>query len=493
MPLIGPQGATALAAGFNGQDLAAQLLQKQLQNRTTQMELQEARRQQLGRLLLEDSLKRVMGASGEMPMPKAPAKTTRAGEIKVEPVAPPNAEGTTMPGAGGAPVTAPAGGGIAPAGAPAASPPGSGTQPGTPEPAQRPSQGRKPWTWTEVLEDVMGRDDVEPGAKLYARQEIQKQIDAEETRTSRLEEKRMAEEARMYRELEVIKTRYEMAGTNEAEKLRLKSQYDLKLEQLRGLNRENTARIGAESAERRAEMQQTGLQARFQASQANAMERFRMADETRRRGQDFLAQDRELARQGKLDEKRGKALMAVDAAKNNMDDLASKAQALLEMPGLEGAVGPIDAWLPQVFQDKDARAAIAAIESISANAALATLQQIRANSPTGGALGNVSDADIRLLRDATAPLSRWQDAADFKVALQKIVEAARGSKQRLDDAYKQQYGVPMASPDSPAVTNAEPVPEDASKRVVGKSYKSPDGKIGIWTGKGWQPVPVTPQ
>ena len=50
--------------------------------------------------------------------------------------------------------------------------------------------------------------------------------------------------------------------------------------------------------------------------------------------------------------------------------------------------------------------------------------------------------------------------------------------------------LPSATVDSPAVTKAEPAPEDPAKRVVGKSYSSPDGKIAIWTDKGWQPVEV---
>lgn len=535
MPVFGPQGATALAAGYNGQDLAAQLLQKQLQNRGTQMDLQEARRAQLGRMLLEDAVKNVMGRSGEMPMPKAPAQTTKAGEIKVEPVAPMNAEGTTMPGAGGAPATGPAGGGIAPAGAPAASPPGSGTQPGTPEPAQAaapPSQARKQFTWRDVLQDVMQREDVEPGAKFYAQQEIQKQIDAEDQRTGRLEEKRMAEEARLYRELEVIKTRYEMAGANESEKLRLKSQYDLKLEQLRGLNRENVANIqgqtqrdvaGLRSAaaerinsarlasqegraaaqlayrkdfdaqtldlkadsqaknfllrSRQLDLQEDGMnkkEAQFYAQLEQTLDIAKMRDETTRRGQDTMLQRAREAQEMKLNAEEAKVASAMPAVIDNFDSLTQLAEEMLNHPGMANATGPIQGMLMSF--DGDTIAFENLVKTLQSKIGFQALADMRAASPTGGALGNVSNKEVEFLQATVRSLDLRQDAQTFAHNLREIISNASRAKARTLQAYETRFGGKAKGGDVSTAATA-PKPGGETRPLPPELSGNPNGTV----------------
>lgn len=497
MPIFGPQGATALAAGFNGQDLAAQLLQKQLQNRGTQMDLQEARRAQLGRMLLEDAVKNVMGKSGEMPMPKAPAKTTKAGEIKVEPVAPLTAEGTTMPG-GAAPVTAPAGGGIAPAGAPAASPPGSVTQPGTPEPAQAaapPSQARKQFTWRDVLQDVMQREDVEPGAKFYAQQEIQKQIDAEDQRTFKADESRLQRAAVLQRHYDNLKLAYDREQNG-----MMKSQLDREMRQtlaeLNATNRETLARIGAQNRidvagmnnasrmkmneakllsneqlaankleyqkqfdkenldlkadsqaknfmlkTRELDLRDKGLnneQARFVAKLEQDMTIAKMRDETTKRGQDLTLERAQLAQQGKLRAEEAKVAAAMPRVLDNFDAVQKAADDLLNEPGLESATGPIQSWLPTVRDDTaDFEAKLTLLKSLVGFQALADM---RAASPTGGALGNVSNKEVEFLQNTMAALSLSQSADQFRESLMAIRDKANLGKARTLQAYETRFG-----------------------------------------------------
>lgn len=520
--MFGPRFATGLAASSNAQDILLRQAQEHMRNRSMNEGYQASQRTRMAQAAVAQAIQKAMGGSGQIPTqfsqaaparPPMPAQRPQApqqppqqvgagpGAIQVQPMPPAGGvgNGTTMPGA-----------------APAAVPPG--VQPAqaaaTPSPqpqavaAQNGAQaGRAPEIdyraiEQEIMSDSRFSPEVRYEMRELLRRDTERQQKVEETR----ETKRQEQEAKLYRDLEVIDRRYQMAGTNDAEKIKLRGEYDLKRDQLNNLSREgiaaganttreNVARIGTEGRKDVAEIREGGLQDRFTRSEARARAEFAQRDATVRRGQDRLSEDKLLAHQGKLDEKQAKVTLAVDSAKNGMDDLAAKAQALLELPGLDGAVGPVDAWLPQVFQGGDARAAIAAIDSLTADAALSTLQEIRANSPTGGALGTVSDADIRLLKDAVAPLSRWQDAKDFKKSLRAVVDIAQASKQRLQDAYDKQYGprMPAAGPNSPAVTSAEPAPEDPTKRVIGKSYKSPTGAIGIWTAKGWQPVPVGPQ
>ena len=68
------------------------------------------------------------------------------------------------------------------------------------------------------------------------------------------------------------------------------------------------------------------------------------------------------------------------------------------------------------------------LNTIRANVAFNELQQMRRNSPTGGALGNVSDADMRLLQSTLATLDQQASPEDLRRALatiKRVTEAVR--------------------------------------------------------------------
>ena len=60
------------------------------------------------------------------------------------------------------------------------------------------------------------------------------------------------------------------------------------------------------------------------------------------------------------------------------------------------------------------------LENIVSRLALDTLQDIRQNSPTGGALGNVSDKDVGLLRDAIVKLRQGDEPVRLKEVLGQV-------------------------------------------------------------------------
>lgn len=62
----------------------------------------------------------------------------------------------------------------------------------------------------------------------------------------------------------------------------------------------------------------------------------------------------------------------------------------------------------------------ALLDPIESGIALDKLNQIRQNSPTGGALGNVSDTDIKLLKSAIASLKLSQDPETLKKHLLRV-------------------------------------------------------------------------
>ena len=131
------------------------------------------------------------------------------------------------------------------------------------------------------------------------------------------------------------------------------------------------------------------------------------------------------------------ATSAVKTFEAKSDALAADMEKLAKHPGLSGISGLIYGRTPAVT--KEARAAQALYDSIVARGGFAELQNMRASSPTGGALGNVSNQEGQYLRDAFAPISRTQDTGDLKTALTNAANATRAAKQRVRDAYDMTY------------------------------------------------------
>ena len=131
------------------------------------------------------------------------------------------------------------------------------------------------------------------------------------------------------------------------------------------------------------------------------------------------------------------ATSAVKTFESKADSLAADMEKLANHPGLSGISGLIYGRTPAVT--KEARAAQALYDSIVARGGFAELQAMRASSPTGGALGNVSNQEGQYLRDAFAPITRTQDTGDLKTALTNAANATRAAKQRVRDAYDMTY------------------------------------------------------
>jgi hypothetical protein len=131
------------------------------------------------------------------------------------------------------------------------------------------------------------------------------------------------------------------------------------------------------------------------------------------------------------------ATSAVKTFESSAEKLAADLERLATHPGLSGISGLIYGRTPAVT--KDARAAQALYDSIVARGGFQELQNMRASSPTGGALGNVSNQEGQYLRDAFAPINRTQDTADLSRSLTEAANATRSSKQRVREAYDMTY------------------------------------------------------
>lgn len=109
------------------------------------------------------------------------------------------------------------------------------------------------------------------------------------------------------------------------------------------------------------------------------------------------------------------------------------------------------------------------IDTIEANLSFQALQEMRDNSPTGGALGSITERELSLLGSTVASLRQSQSQSQ----LRRNLETIKGSLQRLRDAQSQA----AASPAS----NGQPVRVQSQAQYQslpsGTTYIAPDGSV----------------
>jgi dTDP-glucose pyrophosphorylase len=118
--------------------------------------------------------------------------------------------------------------------------------------------------------------------------------------------------------------------------------------------------------------------------------------------------------------------------------VTARAKALKTHKGLPYITGGILGRLPSVSEE--GTSAQADLDQIKAKAGFEALQAMRNASPTGGALGNVSDAEGRRLEASAAALAQAQGTTAFKSKLDRYIEDLERSKKSLENAFGAQYG-----------------------------------------------------
>jgi len=142
------------------------------------------------------------------------------------------------------------------------------------------------------------------------------------------------------------------------------------------------------------------------------------------------------------------ATQAIKTVESKADKLITDIETLKNHPGLDSITGTVYGRTPSAT--KEGRAAQALYDSIVARGGFQELAAMRAASPTGGALGNVSNQEGQQLKDAFGTLNRTQDAADLRTQLGRVADDVRGAKTRVREAYDMTYdykaGAPSATP-----------------------------------------------
>ena len=169
----------------------------------------------------------------------------------------------------------------------------------------------------------------------------------------------------------------------------------------------------------------------------------------------------------------------------DLDRLGASANELLMHKGLGGITG-IQGAFPNIPGGKAADAE-AKLETLKSQVGFGVLQAMRNASKTGGALGNVSDAEGKRLEANLAALAKAQSIEQFQESLKKIVDFTQGAKDRLANAYNMRYGERLQNqqgqPAQGQPASAEETPPPMEARVVGKTYNTRLGPM-VWLGNG---------
>jgi len=164
------------------------------------------------------------------------------------------------------------------------------------------------------------------------------------------------------------------------------------------------------------------------------------------------------------------ATQAVKTFEAKTTELEKDLIALRNHPGLPSITGIVAGRAPGITAD--GRAAEALYDKIMARGGFKELQDMRAASPTGGALGNVSNQEGTQLRAAFAAIDRKQDAADVKKAIDIAISDLQGSKGRVREAYDMTYDYKGGGAAPPP-----PPPPPPGPSPSGNTVTIPSGKV----------------
>jgi hypothetical protein len=131
------------------------------------------------------------------------------------------------------------------------------------------------------------------------------------------------------------------------------------------------------------------------------------------------------------------ANLAVKSFESKSDTVLKDIERLRNHPGLSSITGIVAGRAPGVTAA--GREALELYEKVVAGLQFKELQDMRNASPTGGALGNVSNQEGTQLRQAAGALSRVQEKGSVQNELDRIADSIRGSKSRVREAFDLTY------------------------------------------------------
>jgi hypothetical protein len=132
-----------------------------------------------------------------------------------------------------------------------------------------------------------------------------------------------------------------------------------------------------------------------------------------------------------------KATSALKSFETETDAFDKDIEKLRDHPGLSEITGLVGGRTPALTGA--GRQAQALYEKITAKGGFQALQNMRNASPTGGALGNVSNQEGLRLEKSVAAIDRRQDAKDVQSAMDNYRSDLQNAKRLMREAYDDTY------------------------------------------------------
>lgn len=166
----------------------------------------------------------------------------------------------------------------------------------------------------------------------------------------------------------------------------------------------------------------------------------------------------------------------LESSTAGLNRMAMSANELLNHPGLPRITGAMGA-LPNM-PGSAASDAQAKLENLKSQVGFSVLQAMRDASKTGGALGNVSDAEGKRLEANLAALQNAQSYEQFTAELKKILTFTEEAKDRLRAAYNVKHRDRAAGAAAAPAGGPPKVTNDAEFDALpsGTEFIGPDGK-----------------
>lgn len=140
---------------------------------------------------------------------------------------------------------------------------------------------------------------------------------------------------------------------------------------------------------------------------------------------------------------------SMEGATASLDRLATSANELLNHPGLAGITG-LRGALPNIPGSQAANAQ-ALLDTLKSKVGFGVLQEMRNQSKTGGALGQVTERELAFLQNNLETLANSQDIDQMQKSLKGILQYVEDAKGRIRNAYNMKHKgqAPAVAPSAP--------------------------------------------
>ena len=158
-------------------------------------------------------------------------------------------------------------------------------------------------------------------------------------------------------------------------------------------------------------------------------------------------------------------------AEEQLGTIDRVASSLMDRAGMwtAGFLGSASARIPGTPAHDFARD----LDTLKAIIGFNELQQMRDASPTGGALGQVTEREHLLLQSAWASLEQSQSPEQFRRNMQIVIDRARRAWRNVREAYEAEFG---AISSEPVRVNS---PQELDALPSGTRFIAPDGSVRV--------------